>query len=60
MQKIFKPDPGRISDVLGTAEASVAALEAVCKPHDGQSPDAVFTCAGSQKPMFFMDMTEER
>ncbi|KAJ7625435.1 oxidoreductase [Mycena rosella] len=44
---------------LTTAEESAAALEAVCKPHDGRAPDAVFACAGSSKPMFFMDMTPQ-
>ncbi|KAJ7163991.1 oxidoreductase [Mycena crocata] len=44
---------------LNTAVDSAAALAAVCKPHDRRSPDAVFACAGSSKPMFFMDMTPE-
>ncbi|KAJ6577430.1 oxidoreductase [Mycena capillaripes] len=44
---------------LDTAAASAAALEAVCKPYNNQSPDAIFTCAGSQKPKFFMDMSED-
>ncbi|KAJ7201661.1 oxidoreductase [Mycena pura] len=43
---------------LSTAEGSASVLDAVCKPHDDHSPDAIFTCAGTQKPMFFMDMTE--
>ncbi|KAJ7672133.1 oxidoreductase [Mycena polygramma] len=44
---------------LKTAASSATALEAVCKPHDSRAPDAIFTCAGSQKPKFFMDMTED-
>ncbi|KAJ7116443.1 hypothetical protein C8R44DRAFT_854845 [Mycena epipterygia] len=44
---------------LNNAADSLAALDTVCKAHNGQSPDAVFACAGSSKPMFFMDMTEE-
>ncbi|KAJ7733412.1 oxidoreductase, partial [Mycena maculata] len=44
---------------LNTAVESAAALEAVCKPHGGNSPDAVFACAGSSKPKFFMEMSEE-
>ncbi|KAJ6570125.1 oxidoreductase [Mycena vulgaris] len=44
---------------LNEAEESAAALEAVCKRHDGRAPDAVFACAGSSKPKFFMDMTPE-
>ncbi|KAJ7733413.1 oxidoreductase [Mycena maculata] len=44
---------------LSNAADSVAALEAVCKVRDGRSPDAVFTCAGSSKPMFFVDMSEK-
>ncbi|KAJ7510448.1 oxidoreductase [Mycena galericulata] len=44
---------------LNTAGESSAALEAVCKPYGGNSPDAVFACAGSSKPKFFMDMSEE-
>jgi hypothetical protein len=44
---------------LSDAAESAAALEAVCKPHNGRAPDAVFACAGSSKPMFFMDMTPQ-
>ncbi|KAF6756246.1 oxidoreductase [Ephemerocybe angulata] len=46
------------ADLLN-ATASTAALEAVCELHDGAAPDAVFTCAGSSKPMFFVEMTEQ-
>jgi len=44
---------------LSSAGESAAALEAACVPHDGQAPAAVFTCAGSSKPMFFLDMSEQ-
>ncbi|KAJ7454724.1 oxidoreductase [Mycena latifolia] len=44
---------------LSDAAESAAALEAVCKPHGGRAPDAVFACAGSSKPMFFLDMTPQ-
>ncbi|KAJ7086138.1 oxidoreductase [Mycena belliarum] len=44
---------------LSDAAESAAALDAVCKPHGGRAPDAVFACAGSSKPMFFMDMTPQ-
>jgi hypothetical protein len=29
----------------------------VCKPYGGEAPDAIFTCAGSSKPKFFVEMT---
>ncbi|KAJ7183200.1 oxidoreductase [Mycena filopes] len=44
---------------LSTHAVSASALGAVCKPYDDRSPDAIFNCAGSSKPMFFVDMTEE-
>lgn len=44
---------------LTNATDSAAALHAVCEPHGGQAPDAIFTCAGSSKPKFFMEMTED-
>ncbi|KAJ7039642.1 oxidoreductase [Mycena alexandri] len=44
---------------LGTYAGSADALGAVCKPHDDRSPDAIFNCAGSSKPMFFVDMSED-
>ncbi|GLB45727.1 putative oxidoreductase [Lyophyllum shimeji] len=44
---------------LNTAKDSAAALEAVCAPHNGQSPDAIFACAGASKPMFFVEMEEQ-
>ncbi|KAF8162844.1 oxidoreductase [Crassisporium funariophilum] len=47
------------SHSLDSASGSTAALEAVCRPHGGNAPDAVFACAGGSKPMFFVEMTEE-
>ncbi|KAF8974259.1 oxidoreductase [Flammula alnicola] len=44
---------------LDTATESTAALDAVCAPYDGQSPDAVFACAGASHPGFFVEMDEE-
>ncbi|KAF8208980.1 oxidoreductase [Mycena galopus ATCC 62051] len=44
---------------LYTAADSAAALEAVCAPFDGNAPDAVFTCAGAARPMYFVEMTED-
>jgi 3-dehydrosphinganine reductase len=44
---------------LSTQKAAVEALEAACQPHDGQSPDAVFLCAGKATPGFFIEQTEE-
>lgn len=44
---------------LGSQEAAVDALEAACLAHGGQSPDAVFLCAGKATPGFFIEETEE-
>ena len=44
---------------LNTAADSAAALKAVCDAHGGTAPDAVFACAGSSKPMFFVEMSEQ-
>ncbi|KAN0131424.1 3-dehydrosphinganine reductase [Lactarius tabidus] len=44
---------------LSTQKAAVEALEAACEPHAGQSPDAVFLCAGKATPGFFIEQTEE-
>jgi 3-dehydrosphinganine reductase len=44
---------------LDNATDSAAALKAVCELHGGAAPDAVFACAGSSKPMFFVEMTEQ-
>jgi len=46
------------SHALDTAEASTAALEDVCAPFDGEAPDAIFACAGTSTPKFFVEMTE--
>lgn len=55
--------PGQIfkaySFSLNTSQESEKALIAACAPHNGKAPDAVFACAGSSKPMYFIDMTEE-
>jgi 3-dehydrosphinganine reductase len=37
---------------------SVKALEVACEPHGGQSPDAVFLCAGKSTPGFFLEQDE--
>ncbi|KAJ6505368.1 hypothetical protein C8R45DRAFT_1181640 [Mycena sanguinolenta] len=44
---------------LYTAANSAAALAAVCAPHNGNAPDAIFTCAGAARPMYFVEMSEE-
>ncbi|KAH9180051.1 oxidoreductase [Lactarius sanguifluus] len=44
---------------LGTQKAAVDALEAACLAHGGQTPDAVFLCAGKATPGFFIEETEE-
>ncbi|KAJ7513122.1 oxidoreductase [Mycena galericulata] len=44
---------------LYTASDSAAALKAACAPYDGNAPDAVFTCAGAARPMYFVELTEE-
>lgn len=46
------------SHSLDTASASTLALEDVSRPFGGKCPDAVFACAGSSKPMFFVEMDE--
>jgi len=43
---------------LDTAVESAAALKAACDVHGGAAPDAVFACAGSSKPMYFVEMNE--
>jgi len=43
---------------MDTASASSEALEAACQPFAGQAPDVIVTCAGSAKPMFFVEMEE--
>ncbi|KAH6873977.1 oxidoreductase, partial [Coprinopsis sp. MPI-PUGE-AT-0042] len=47
------------SHSLNSASTSSKALDSVCEAFDGEAPDAVFTCAGASKPMFFLEMTEE-
>ena len=44
---------------LGTEKGAADALEASCEPHGGQTPDAVFLCAGKSTPGFFVEQTEE-
>ncbi|KAI9512240.1 oxidoreductase [Russula earlei] len=44
---------------LGTLGGATDALEAACVPHGGQTPDAVFLCAGKATPGFFIEQTEE-
>lgn len=44
---------------LGTESGAADALEAACEPHGGQTPDAVFLCAGRATPGFFVEQTEE-
>ncbi|KIJ65417.1 hypothetical protein HYDPIDRAFT_130543 [Hydnomerulius pinastri MD-312] len=53
--QIFKA----FSFALDTAEMSAAALRAASDAHGGHVPDAVFACAGSSKPMFFLEMEEK-
>ncbi|KAJ7638874.1 hypothetical protein FB45DRAFT_904117 [Roridomyces roridus] len=43
---------------LNEADASSQALDAVCAAHGGRSPDALFLCAGSSAPRFFVEETE--
>lgn len=47
------------SHALQPASEAIAALEVVSEPYGGDAPDAVFTCAGSSKPMFFVEMEEQ-
>ncbi|KAF4623314.1 hypothetical protein D9613_002306 [Agrocybe pediades] len=44
---------------LDSGTAAAMALEVVCQPHAGEAPDAVIACAGSAKPMFFVEMDED-
>ncbi|KAJ8489311.1 hypothetical protein ONZ45_g13631 [Pleurotus djamor] len=44
---------------LTDADASAAAIEAVCEPHGGRSPDAVFMCAGASTPGYFIEENEQ-
>lgn len=47
------------SHSLDTASGSTQALQDVCRPFSGQCPDAVFACAGTSKPKFFVEMDEQ-
>jgi 3-dehydrosphinganine reductase len=47
------------SFTLGTAADSDKALQTVCEPYGGRAPDAIFACAGSAKPKFLIDLTEQ-
>lgn len=47
------------SHSLATARESQEALQAVIAGHNGGTPDAVFLCAGSSKPGFFVETSEE-
>ncbi|KDQ12773.1 hypothetical protein BOTBODRAFT_56572 [Botryobasidium botryosum FD-172 SS1] len=55
-------DPNQIiksySFALNSYDASAAAIDAACVPYGGRSPDALFLCAGSSKPRFFVEMDE--
>jgi len=44
---------------LTSAKESQEALQAVIAGHNGETPDAVFLCAGGSKPKFFVEMSEE-
>jgi len=44
---------------LGSEKGAADALEAACEPHGGQTPDAVFLCAGKSTPGFLIEQTEE-
>jgi 3-dehydrosphinganine reductase len=43
---------------LNESTSSVAALEAACQSHGGRCPDAVFLCAGTATPGFFVEEDE--
>jgi 3-dehydrosphinganine reductase len=43
---------------LGSEKDSGIALTAACELHGGQSPDAVFLCAGKSTPGFFIEQDE--
>jgi len=44
---------------LTSQQAAMEALDTACEPHGGQTPDAVFLCAGKATPGFFIEQTEE-
>ncbi|KAH8107853.1 oxidoreductase [Cristinia sonorae] len=41
-----------------TSAAAEASLEAACKPYGGRAPDALFLCAGTARPGFFVEQDE--
>jgi 3-dehydrosphinganine reductase len=43
---------------LNDASASEAAFEAAAQEHGGKCPDAVFLCAGTARPGFFLEENE--
>ena len=45
---------------LNSCEESAAALEAASAPFGGRCPDALLLCAGSSRPGFFIEQTEEQ
>lgn len=47
------------SKSLSTYEGAAAALEEACQPFDGKVPDAIFNCAGSSRPGYFVEETAE-
>ncbi|KAJ7908299.1 oxidoreductase [Mycena leptocephala] len=61
MEKV-RQSPGQklksYSYSINEAEAAAAALEDVCAAHDGRCPDAIFLCAGTSTPGFFVEETE--
>jgi 3-dehydrosphinganine reductase len=44
---------------LETCEGAKKALEAACTVYNDAAPDALFLCAGTAKPKYFIEMTEE-
>ncbi|KIY74151.1 oxidoreductase [Cylindrobasidium torrendii FP15055 ss-10] len=44
---------------LNEAAASAAALDAAAARHGGRTPDALFLCAGSSRPGFFIEQDEK-
>lgn len=44
---------------LNHLDGAKGALEAACAVHVGRAPDGVFTCAGSSRPSFFVEQTEQ-
>lgn len=47
------------SESLSTYEGAAAALQQACQPFDGKVPDAIFNCAGSSRPAYFVEETGE-